>query len=76
MEQQTVKHPTEGHVYVKGQVSAVTKKAILLYVHEKLKEGWVAKSLIKDDDVDGEFIRDAAVEIMIPDWVADEKGFL
>lgn len=76
MEQQTVKHPTEGHVYVKGQVAAVTKKAILLFVKDKLKEGWVAKSLIQDDDVNGDFKRDAIVEIMIPDWVAGDRGFV
>jgi len=72
----TIKHPEEGYVYVKCQVMNLTKKAVLFLCLEKIKEGWIPRSQIKDDNVEGEFKYHIKVEIMIPDWLAGEKGFV
>lgn len=76
MEQEIVKHPEPGNVWINCEVRTATDKAIKVIEEKTLIETWVPKSQIGADNVDGVYRRGVKIEIMIPDWLAEKKGFI
>jgi hypothetical protein len=67
----TRKLETKGWCYVSGEVRHQTERAVLFY--DGAQEVWLAKSQIEDP---GEFVIGETVELLLPEWLAGDKGLI
>lgn len=63
---------TEGYVYVSGTVIHVSQLAILF--DDGKRREWVPLSQIEDPE--HPVAKNEKIELLIPDWLAKEKGFV
>lgn len=62
---------TKGYCYISCEIRRVTDKAVL--VHDGTQEAWIPRSQIEDPE---EFEIGENVEVLMPEWLAKEKGLL
>ena len=61
----------EGYEYITGEVRIVSDFAISFY--DGARTEWIPKSLVEDP---AEFEIGKTIELLIPEWLAIEKGFI
>ena len=67
----TRKLEDKGHCYISCEIRIVTAKAVL--IHDGAREAWIPKSQIEDP---AELEVGDQVELLLPKWLAQEKGLI
>lgn len=63
---------SDGYVYIDGEVRHITERAVL--IHDGKREAWIPLSKIEDSD--DEIAVGKHLEILIPEWLAIDKGLI
>lgn len=64
---------TEGYCYVDVEIRVLTERAVL--VHDGKREAWIPRSQIEDPDP-ASLEPGQHIELLIPEWIATEKGLV
>jgi len=65
---------TKGYCHIACEIRAISERAVL--VHDGARAAWLPKSQIEDPvDLTREHLGQA-VEILLPEWLAKDKGLL
>ena len=64
---------TKGYCYISCEIRRKTDKAVL--IHDGIREAWIPKSQIEDHDQADTEIGET-VELLLPEWLAKEKGLI
>jgi len=62
---------TKGYCYIACEIRRTTDKAVL--IHDGAIEAWIPRSQIEDPE---EFETGAHVEMLMPEWLAKDKGLI
>ncbi len=62
---------TKGYCYIACEIRRVTDKAVL--IHDGTREAWIPRSQIEEPE---EFEIGEHVEILMPKWLAKDKGLI
>jgi hypothetical protein len=64
---------TKGYCYIACEIRHLTDKAVL--IHDGAREAWLPFSQIEDPGTE-ELEKGAHVELLLPEWLAQEKGLI
>lgn len=64
---------SDEYAYIDCQVRHVTERAVL--VHDSKREAWIPRSQIEDLDP-ASLVVGSHVELLIPTWLAEDKGLV
>lgn len=64
---------TKGYCYIACEIRRLSDKAVL--IHDGTREAWIPKSQIEDPQPD-ELEIGEHVELLLPEWIAKDKGLL
>lgn len=69
----TRKLETKGWIEIACEVRILTDRAVL--IHDGTREAWIPRSQIEDPDP-AELEIGSTVTLLIPEWLANEKGLI